>query len=169
MRRERTNSSHATMPAMSCESDLTQYRVTLFVGPESVEGKPSTQHCVFNVKKRSWKGGIQVAVEVNQQQLDDISSIIDFRPWLAKRLRTMPHEDRASIEERAGEYFIQAVCRCKLDVVLQSGISQTNQSLAVDTITLPLQQATQQRMNDIQSYILAELDLVPDDPTASVL
>ena len=53
---------------------------------------------VFNVKKRSWKGGIQVAVEVNQQQLDDISGIIDFRPWLAKKLCMMPHEDRPSMK-----------------------------------------------------------------------
>jgi hypothetical protein len=156
------------MPAMSNESDLAQYRITLFVGPESVEGKPFTQHCVFNVKKRSWKGGIQVAVEVSDQQLDDAQHTIDFLPWLTKTLRTVPQEDRASIQERAVECFIQAVCRCKLDVMLQSGISQTNQCLAVDTVTLPLQQVAQQRTNDIQSYILAELDLVPDDPPTSV-
>ena len=156
------------MPAMSNESDLAQFRVTLFVGPESVEGKPFTQHCVFNVKKRSWKGGIQVAVEVSERQLDDAQRAIDFQPWLAKILRTVPREERASIEERAVECFAQAVCRCKLDVMLQSGISQTNQCLAVDTIALPLQQVAQQRTNDIQSRILAELDLVPDDPPASV-
>ena len=44
-------------------SDLSLFRVTLFVGPQPVEGKPFTQSTVYNVKKRSWKGGIQVAVE----------------------------------------------------------------------------------------------------------
>ncbi len=162
------NRSHATMAAMSGESDLSHYRITLFVGPESVEGKPSTQHCVFNVKKRSWKGGIQVAVEVNEQQLDDVRRTIDFQPWLRKILRRVPQEDRASFEERAEESFIQIVCRCKLDAVLQSGISQTNQCLAVDTVARSLQQVTQRRADDITSYILAELDLASDDSATSV-
>lgn len=156
------------MPTMSNESDLAQFRVTLFVGPESVEGKPFTQHCVFNVKKRSWKGGIQVAVEVSDGQLDDAQRTLDFQPWLEKTLRMAPQADRASIQERALEYFVQALCRCKLDVMLQSGISQTNQCLAVDTFTLPLQQVAQQRTNDIQSYILTELDLVQTDSPPAV-
>ena len=43
--------------------ELPQYRVTLFFGPEPVKARPSRVCCVFNVKKRSWKGGVQIAVE----------------------------------------------------------------------------------------------------------
>ena len=45
-------------------SDPAQYRVTFFFGPEAVEERPDHLRCVFNVKKRSWKGGVQVAVDV---------------------------------------------------------------------------------------------------------
>ena len=67
-----------TMPAMTRDSasDLSQFRVTLFVGPEQVQGKPFTHSTVYNVKKRSWKGGIQVAVELNQTQVDQLSGVV---------------------------------------------------------------------------------------------
>ena len=54
--------------------DIPSYRVTLFFGPESVEGKPDVQACVFNVKKRSWKAGIQVSVEMSTDQLSASST-----------------------------------------------------------------------------------------------
>jgi hypothetical protein len=50
--------------------EFSQFRVTLFVGPQPVEGRPFTSSCVFNVKKRSWKGGIQVAVVITQSQIE---------------------------------------------------------------------------------------------------
>lgn len=134
-----------------------------------MKGKPSTQHCVFNVKKRSWKGGVQVAVEVTEEQLDGARQAIDFHRWLPKILRTMPQDELASYEERAGEHLIQIVCRCKLDALLQSGISQTNQCLPADTPDFPLHEIAQQRMSDITSYILAELDLSSDDAAQSLL
>jgi len=58
---------HATIRTMAVERapEPSQFRVALFVGPQPVEGKPFTSSCVFNVKKRSWKGGIQVAVVNN--------------------------------------------------------------------------------------------------------
>ena len=79
---------HATMRAMAVEHvrEPSQFRVTLFVGPQPVEGKPSTSSCVFNVKKRSWKGGIQVAVVVTQSQIDTLSKDVDFSRWLALAL-----------------------------------------------------------------------------------
>ena len=49
--------------------ELSSYRVTLFFGPESVEGESDVLACVFNVKKRSWKAGIQVSVEIAQAHL----------------------------------------------------------------------------------------------------
>ena len=106
-----------------------QFRVTLFVGPQPVEGKPFTSSCVFNVKKRSWKGGIQVAVVLTQSQIDRLNTDVDFSSWLSLALVDLADEDRLSHQERAHELFIQAVCWCKLDLLLQSGIiKRTNVS-----------------------------------------
>lgn len=159
---------HATMHAMAAEPapEPSQFRVTLFVGPQPVEGKPFTFSCVFNVKKRSWKGGIQVAVVVTQPQIDTLSTDVDFSRWLALALADLSDEDRRSHQKRAHELFIQAVCWCKLDLVLQSGITQENQYLADDTLILEVRDTVIKRMNFITSYIASELDLALRDVTA---
>ena len=143
-----------------------QFRVTLFVGPQPVEGKPFTSSCVFNVKKRSWKGGIQVAVLITQSQIDMLSTDVDFSRWLALALADLSDEDRRSHQKRAHELFIQAVCWCKLDLALQSGITQENQCLADDTLILEVRDTVIKRMNFITSYIASELDLALRDVTA---
>ncbi|MBU6479782.1 MAG: hypothetical protein KGS09_04445 [Nitrospirae bacterium] len=144
-----------------------QFRVTLFVGPQPVEGRPCTSSCVFNVKKRSWKGGIQVAVAITQSQIDTLSAEIDFSRWLTQALIDLPDKDRTSPQERAHELFIQAVCWCKLDLLLQSGISQENQCLADDTWMTEVRDTVIKRTKFITSFIASELDLVPRDATAS--
>ena len=159
---------HATMGPMAVEHvpEPSQFRVTLFVGPQPVEGRPFTSSCVFNVKKRSWKGGIQVAVAITRSQINALSSDVDLSRWLAQALINLPEEDRPSHEERAHELFIQAVCWCKLDLVLQSGITQENQCLADDTWIAEVRDSVIKRTNFITSYIASELDLVPRDATA---
>ena len=147
--------------------DVSSYRVTHFFGPEPVEGKPSTQYCVFNVKKRSWKGGIQVAVETRRDQLDDIANAIRFSDTVARELANLPTGDRQSYSSRANEYFVQAVCWCKLDLALHSGIRQENQCLAADVLTAELQDAATKRASYITSYILDELDLPPSNAVPS--
>jgi len=143
-----------------------QFRVTLFVGPQPVEGKPFTSSCVFNVKKRSWKGGIQVAVVITRSQIDTLSIDVDFSRWLALALIDLTDADRLSHQKRAYELFIQAVCRCKLDLALQSGITQENQCLADDTWIPEVRDSVIKRTNFITSYIASELDLVLRDVTA---
>ena len=143
-----------------------QFRVTLFVGPQPVEGKPFTSSCVFNVKKRSWKGGIQVAVVITRSQIDTLSTDVDFSRWLALALADLADEDRLSHQKRAHELFIQAVCWCKLDLALQSGITQENQGLADDTWIPEVRDTVIKRTNFITSYIASELDLVLRDVTA---
>ena len=159
---------HATMGAMAVEHapEPSQFRVTLFVGPQPVEGRPFTSSCVFNVKKRSWKGGIQVAVPITQSQIDTLSTEVNFSRWLAKAFNDLSAEDRPSQEERAHELFIQAICWCKLDLLLQSGITQENQCLADDTWITELRNTVIKRTNFITTYIASELDLVPRDVTA---
>jgi hypothetical protein len=143
-----------------------QFRLTLFVGPQPVKGRPFTYSCVFNVKKRSWKGGIQVDVAITQNQIDRISTDVDFSSWLARALTDLPDDDRSTYQERAWELFIQAVCWCKLDLALQSGITQENQCLAENTWTAEVRDSVSSRTNFIRSYIVSELDLVPRDTAA---
>ena len=143
-----------------------QFRVTLFVGPQPVEGQPFTSSCVFNVKKRSWKGGIQVAVVITQSQIDTLSTDVDISRWLALALADLADEDRLSHQRRAHELFIQAVCWCKLDLALQSGITQENQCLADDIWISEVRDTVIKRTNFITSYIASELDLVLRDVTA---
>ena len=156
------------MGAMAVEHapEPSQFRVTLFVGPQPVEGRPFTSSCIFNVKKRSWKGGIQVAVDITRSQIDMLGAEVDFSRWLAKALNDLSAEDRPSHEERAHELFIQAICRCKLDLLLQSGITQENQCLADDTWITEVRDTVIRRTNFITSFVASELDLVPRDVTA---
>ena len=146
--------------------ELSQFRVTMFVGPQPVEGRPFTSSCVFNVKKRSWKGGIQVAVVITQSQIEMLSVGIDFSRWLAQALIGLSDEDRLSHQERAHEMFIQAVCWCKLDLALQTGITQENQFLADETWTAEVRDTVVKRKNFVTSYVASELDLVLKDVTA---
>ncbi len=146
--------------------ELSQFRVTLFVGPQPVEERPFTYSCVFNVKKRSWKGGVQVAVVLTQSDIDHLSTDIDFPRWLTLALVDLAEEDRLSYQERALELFIEAVCWCKLDLALQAGITQKNQCLSDDTEIADVRNAVINRRNFITSYVAAELDLVLRDVTA---
>jgi len=155
---------HAMAVEHAPESSL--FRVTLFVGPQPVKGRPFTSSCVFNVKKRSWKGGIQVAVAITQSQIDTLSTDVDFSRWLAQALIDLSDEDRPSHQERAHELFIQAVCWCKLDLALQFGIAQENQCLADDTWIAEVRDTVIMRKNFITSYIASELDLILRDATA---
>jgi hypothetical protein len=160
--------SHARMLAMALEHapEPSQFRITLFVGPQTVKGAPFTCSCVFNVKKRSWKGGIQVSVDLTKNQIEQLSTIIGFSRWLALALLDLTGEDRATHEERAHELLIQAVCWCKLDLALQAGITQENQCLTEDKWVAELRESVVRRTNFITSYIATELDLVPGDATA---
>ena len=159
---------HATIAGMTVEQvpEASQFRVTLFVGPQPVEGKPFTFTCVFNVKKRSWKGGVQVAVDMAQRQIDSLSTEVHFPRWLAEALKHLPNEDRPSHQERAHELFIQAICWCKLDLLLQAGITQENQCLADDTWMAEVAATVIRRKGFITSYIASEMDLTARDVTA---
>jgi hypothetical protein len=145
-------------------SGLPQFRVTVFVGPQTMEGKPSTYCTVFNVKKRSWKGGIQVAVEIDQAQIDSLCLGTGFRSWLTEALTPIAAHERSSYEERAQELFIQAISWCKLELLLYSGITQGNQCLSADTFVAELNDVARTKRQFITNHVATELDLsLPDD------
>jgi len=148
-------------------TEASQFRVTLFVGPQSVEGKPFTHSTVFNVKKRSWKGGIQVAVEIDQPQIEAAGSAIGFPHWLTEALMAVSEEQRHAYQERARELFIQAICWCKLDLLLQSSITQENQCLSSDTFVADLERVAMARQAFITSHVASELDLIQNDTAPS--
>lgn len=148
-------------------SEPSQYRITLFFGPEQVEGKSSTLACVFNVKKRSWKGGIQVSIEITEDQIASSRAAADFSRWVNDALlgRSMP--DRALQTQRAGELFVQAVCWCRLDLLLQSGITQESQCVSADRGLAELVETVRRRTDFITSYVAKELDLISGDAARS--
>lgn len=161
-----TGDDRDTMERMLDESSsgLPQFRVTVFVGPQTLEGKPSTYCTVFNVKKRSWKGGVQVSVEIDRAQIDSIGFATGFQSWLTEALAPITTEERLSYQERAEELFIQAISWCKLEILLHSGITQENQCLSVDTFVMDLQEVARSRWQFIQNHVVTELDLsLPDD------
>ena len=135
------------------------YRITLFYGPEYIEGNPKTIHCVFNVKKRSWKGGVQIVVDVDQLQFRRIEKSCQFDEWLDDILAQIPAEYRSECTERAKDLFAQQVCLMKLQQGIQQGIRQENTKLESGKLVSELEEATTQQAEYIKRQVLTELDV----------
>ena len=147
--------------------DVSSFRVTFFFGPDSVEGHPDVLACVFNVKKRSWKAGVQVSVEVSTDQLSGLRQKIRLADRLAKSLTAIDPREGSHYQERIADFFAQAVCWCKLDLRLQAGLAQENQRIRADELTIELDQEDSNRVDYVLAYILGELDLTPDRSVSS--
>ncbi|HEX3203463.1 MAG TPA: hypothetical protein VHQ67_01850, partial [Nitrospiraceae bacterium] len=76
----------------------------------------------------------------------------------------LPQEEHDAYHERAHELLIQALAWCKLDLLLQSGITQKNQCLTADTFVAELDGIVPQKRDFIASHVAAELDLLPHNP-----
>lgn len=146
------------MPSTSIP-ETPQYRISLFYGPEASEGPPPRQRCVFNVKKRSWRTGVQVAVDVTDELVSEAKGLTDFPAWLLTVLRTVPEDERADYRSRADDLFVQALCGLKLDLAIQDGLAQENQTLGPDTLADELPRALPSQGQHLRSRILAELDV----------
>ncbi len=135
------------------------YRVSLFYGPEQVEeGRPAFS-CIFNVKKRSWKSGIQVSVQVTEAQVAQVRQSVAFESWLRGVLAALPEEDRAEHEARAHDAFVQALCALKLDLAIKAGLSQEHRSFGIDEFVDALSRAVAERGDHLKTQVLIELDL----------
>jgi hypothetical protein len=148
--------------------DFPAFRVTFFFGPEPVEKKAETVACVFNVKKRSWKAGIQVAVELGTSQLAALRRTIELNGRLAVSLAAVDPEKVPHYQERVGDVFAQVLCRCKLDLRLRSGLAQENQRVEADELMEELNEEACARTDEILAYVLGELDLVPSHTSPSI-
>lgn len=156
-------------PPMAHESspELAPYRVTLFFGPEPVDGESGVQACVFNVKKRSWKAGVQISVEIGHEQLARLRRQVRLADRIAEVLMTLPPEEHSAYHNRVEDLFAQTVCRCKLDLRLQAGLTQENQRIRAGDLMPELDESVVARTEYAIAYVLTELDLAPDHPSPS--
>ena len=145
--------------AMVPSSDPAQYRVTFFFGPEAVEERPDHLRCVFNVKKRSWKGGVQVSVDVARHHLDRARERIGYLSWLDALLPSGNQEEREELTRRADELFVQSLCTSALNLALQAGIEQVNQQIDAATFVDELHQLLDEQPEQVTDRIRLELDL----------
>ncbi len=147
--------------ALNAPLDATPYRITLFFGPEPVDGDPTTQSCVFNVKKRSWKAGIQVSVDIATDQLAALQETMRQAAPITRALERLPEADRSDAAARIPDLAAQAIARCKLDLRLAVGLPQENQRIPGDELVAELNHAVPARREYVVTYILTELDLMP--------
>jgi hypothetical protein len=148
--------------ALNTPPDATTYRITLFFGPEPVDHGSTIQSCVFNVKKRSWKAGIQVAVDIEADQLAALQETIRHTDPLRKALEPLSEDDRADAAARIPDLAAQAIAWCKLDLRLTTGLQQENQRILYNELIPELNQAVLTgRREYVVTYILTELDLMP--------
>lgn len=138
---------------------LPLFRVTLFYGPAPAEDDPARLMCVFNVKKRSWKGGVQIAVEVSGAQISRLQHALNFDVWVDTWFTTLPEEERPAYASRARDLFIQEICSTKLTLALGMDVRQDNSSLPVDTLVEELDRQVKAEADRIKANILTELDL----------
>ena len=137
---------------------LSQFRVTLFYGPELAEDDPARYTCVFNVKKRSWKGGVQIAVHVSAAQATRLQNALSVGAWMTEWLATVPEEDRSRCQCRGHDLFVQEICSIKLALALALDVRQDNSTLPVDIFVEELEREALRSADRIKSNILTELD-----------
>jgi hypothetical protein len=126
----------------------------------------SRWRCIFNVKKRSWKGGVQVSVDISEAQVDRLVTTLDVAAWASDILATISDDERPILRQRMEEVFIQLLCGRKLDLALQSGLEQHNQELSADALTKEVDDLAVTDREQLLASLRAELDL--DDPLQSI-
>ena len=132
-----------------------------------MEKEAGVQACTFNVKKRSWKAGVQVSVEIGSEQLANLRHKVRLVDRLAEVLMMLSPDERSAYQERAEELFVQSVTWCKLDLGLRAGLTQENQRISAVDFVSELDRSVVARTEYVIAYIMTELDIVPDHPSPS--
>jgi len=135
------------------------FRITLFYGPEALPGAPARYRCVFNVKKRSWKAGVQVAVEVSRSQVERLREALHLEKWTSDLLSSVSDDERSAYELRAQDLFVKELCSAKLELGLAAHVKQENASLPVDCLAEELERSVRESADRLKSGIIAELGL----------
>ena len=137
------------------------YRITLFFGPDVQERDPDIVYCVFNVKKRSWKGGMQCVVELAQAQVSRCKRLLRVESWLRNVLRHLPQEECDEYFQRGQELCLQHLCRIKLRLAIEYGLKQDRPLVAHDILAQELENAVGQTGQALKAALLEELDVPP--------
>ncbi len=146
-------------PIPQSAPDVPPYRITFFYGPEPVEHRPGLLGCTFNVKKRSWKGGVQVVVELEESQAARVRDTTGFEAWLNRLLATLPDAERSEYESRARDLFVQQLCALKLGLAIEAGLQQEHSRVAAEKFAQELHAALPAHKERLLANILAELDV----------
>ena len=125
------------------------------------ETNPDLVYCVFNVKKRSWKGGIQLVVEIEQPHASRCKRILRLEAWLGSILRHLPQEDYDEYFQRGQDLFLQYLCQEKLQLAIEGGLRQETTLLSHDVLSQELEDAIRQNGHALKATLLAELDIPP--------
>ncbi len=133
--------------------------MTLFYGPEPDGSASDMECCVFNVKKRSWKGGVQVAVEMSQAQIPHIRERFRFDQWLPTFLVHLLESEREDCLARGQDIFVLQVCLIKLQLAIGVGIQQENSRVPKDFLVAELNEALGKEEVAVKGEILQELDI----------
>jgi hypothetical protein len=136
-----------------------EFRTTFFFGPEDVPGRPGVLRCVFNTKKRSWKGGIQATVELAESQLERLRDRGQLGELVEMIRAKVEPEVFADYEQRARDLFTQQIGRVKLDLAIAAGMRQENQTIAAGAFQAELDRAVAEKADAIRQAILTELDV----------
>ncbi len=147
------------MMSMLSPPQIPLFRITLFYGPDAVEGTSDTIHCVFNVKKRSWKGGVQVDIVVENHQIQQLQAGLVFQAWIEEHLREVPLDQQEDFLKTGYDLFIQFICFHKLEVYIQQGIKQENTQVPGDVLMAQTDEIVYREAENIKQQILVELDL----------
>ncbi len=142
------------------------YRVTLFFGPEVRDTNPDIVYCVFNVKKRSWKGGIQLMVEMAQDQITRCKQILQLESWLQNVLHHLPPEEYDEYFQRGQTLCLQYLCQTKLQLAINDGLKQETTLLSHDALAHALEPAIDRSGPSLKATLLAELDVPPAEDAA---
>ena len=135
------------------------FRITLFYGPEEIEGTSDTIHCVFNVKKRSWKGGVQVDIVVDKSQIQRLEKTLGFSAWIDEILRVVPSQDREDYTKRGFDLFSQFICFHKLEMYIRQKIKQENTQMPASCLIVETEEVIKQETEKIKQQIMVELDV----------
>ena len=135
------------------------FRITLFYGPETIAGGSDAIHCVFNVKKRSWKGGVQVDILIERNQIQQLEKKLAFQSWIEEHLQVIPSDEREAYLRLGYDLFIQFICFHKLESFIRQGIKQENIQVSANFLISETDEAIQREAEKIKQQIMVELDV----------
>jgi hypothetical protein len=136
-----------------------EFRINFFFGPDEKPDSTGVLVCVFNVKKRSWKGGVQVGVELFMEQLQQLADGCQLDELIEMIRAKVEPAEFSDYQQRARDLFIQRVCMVKLNLVVGKGIHQENQTIPADAMKQELDSEIPGQADSIRQAILTELDV----------